>query len=201
MSLLHSPLFPIYPDSKNGYITLSGVRRWGFFTAGHVVDRKQDAVIRNISGTNIGKVIRYQNSGSIDAAFIEMTGYGSTFVKVVDNSFTIKPLTFVLPAVGSIVYMSGHVTRQSYPGPNPGSVISVVNSRNWGTAGGGVFTNLIEANYLSARGDSGGLVYVRTSSPQEAIAVGVHKGSTTGTTSRWSTRVGAISAAWDSLPS
>lgn len=167
--ICYSHQFSTYFGSAGfyGYILDGSTKRWGFFTAAHTLTANPDAVIKDIAGIPMGKAIRYELSSTVDAAFVEMTGYGSSFSNKVDGYYLQGGVT-VIPAQGSTIYMMGHVS-----GKSPGTVLSTMGQAPDGA--GGYYTGLLEADYSSANGDSGGLVYTRSGSI--AKVCGLHKGS------------------------
>lgn len=144
-----------------GSIMYEGTKRWGFFTAGHNIEPKPTAVIENEDGDDVGKALVYENTDSVDAGFVEMTGYGSSFSNKVDG-IQLTAGVFVIPAIGSTIYKVGQTTGKTW-----GTVISNLNS-------GPGYQDMVEATYSSNTGDSGGLVY--TLSSGEAKVVGLHTG-------------------------
>lgn len=158
-----------------GSIIYGGTKRWGFFTAGHVIEPKPTAVIKNGNGDSMGKALVYTHTDSVDAGFVEMTGYGSSFSNKVDG-IQLTAGVFVIPSIGSTIYKIGQTT-----GKTSGKVISNLNS-------GPGYKDMVEATYLSSDGDSGGLVY--TLSSGEARVVGLHKGQYG--SNRYATKAGYI---------
>lgn len=134
--------------------------RWGylgFVTAGHVYDTKSDAY------SSTGKLIGYCDysvkSGSADAAFVIVTDYTYTLS---NGNLTGEDHTIW---AGENVTKLGQTIAKS-----DGQIVSTSISVN---ANGVRLTDMAEATYLSAGGDSGGAVYV----PGGNKLVGIHQGS------------------------
>ena len=143
----------------------------GMMTAGHCSDTGGSigTVIIGQDGQLFGTVWSWQKSGSIDAAFI-FTAYGQSLSnKLRYNSSgngvgpTLK--TFVISSFtkGQWIGKVGMKTKYS-----TGTVIS-------GSVSAGGLTNLVSANYNSAGGDSGGIVFGGSTSNYKTA--GIHKGT------------------------
>ncbi len=143
-------------------LTISGEEKTGFITAGHVT-----------GGSNIytgwthlikiGNTIVEQNSGSVDAAFVELTG-NNTFANQVEG-YTITPGVSVIPAINSTVYKIGNSSDIT-----SGTVISNMNESWWNVDGVPVkFINLCDTTVYCEDGDSGGLMYTKTGTTYKVI--------------------------------
>lgn len=156
------------PDGKcsMGYrVKINGKN--GYITAGHCF---------NAANVNIetGTVKKRQYSGSVDAAFVQTN---SSYIPIneleyPDSSNTIKSLNNTMCptlSVGQTIAHNGISTHYR---------TGKIKSLNYSNSFNGVlFTNLILANYDSDHGDSGGPVFI-PSTTYGGVLVGIHKGST-----------------------
>lgn len=121
----------------------------GYITAGHCV-KELNSVIYT------GKAIRYQFSGNVDAAFIEVN---SSFSLLNSLKYYLAPVFSVHTVtssqkitVGMKVAKSGVTTQYT-----SGKVVS----NNYSTNAGGVYlTNMVMTDVKADSGDSGGPVYI-----------------------------------------
>lgn len=157
--------------------TSNGVE-YGFVTAGHVGQYVGLRIYANSSCTKlIGVVRKRQYSGSVDAAFVEVTNSDYVIgnkVRYSDSAGNTGGVTLNTTASdpvrnqtvyksGSSTYLtSGKVTSTSYDGYISGTY----------------FTDLAVASYKSASGDSGGTIYAPFYTMQNPYTtVGIHKAS------------------------
>ena len=154
-----------------GKITYEGTTRWGFFTAAHVAGYDSYAYLSLF--TKAGQIIARQTSTSVDAAFVEMTGYGHSFSNKIDG-IQITPGVFLTPAIGSVVYKVGNTTNTT-----SGTVLSNLNTSYWKVNGVTyIYRDLCEATTYCEEGDSGGLMYQKTANTVKVV--GVIKGGSDG---------------------
>lgn len=135
-------------------------RRWGtqgVVTAGHAYGTGE--TVRSANGQNIGYCDYSIKQGTVDAAFIVITNYSY----LPDNG-NLTGEEFNIWA-GDNVTKLGKVISQS-SGYIQSTSINVNSS-------GVLLTDMAEATYLSAPGDSGGTVYLNGSRK----VVGIHQGS------------------------
>lgn len=138
----------------------------GYITAGHCFSGTGN------SATG-GTVTRYQESGSVDAAFVQTTSsytpsnslqYTNGSITSLDN--TLCPLLSVNQSIAKAGYSTGYTSGQ------------IKNLNYSGTYDGIYFTNLIAANYSTSGGDSGGAVFVPSNTASGgAPLAGINKGT------------------------
>ena len=120
-------------------------------------------------GGKLGTVLRYQDSGSVDAAFVEVSGSHNFYSNIM--AINVNPNVSIIPAINSYVYKRGAVTGggYGYSYSNLNTVYFLIGPNSYK-----VLTNLAEvANMNSAEGDSGGLMYVLTDNGIKYSVVGV----------------------------
>lgn len=154
-----------YMGGSAGYkvkLRINGVDKIGFITAAHVTNGS-NVFVGALHLNKIGNTIVEQNSGSVDAAFVEMTGNHSFYNQV--DGYTITPNLSVIPAIGSTVYKIG-----SQSNTTSGTVLSNLNETEWPINGQYVtFTNLCETTVSCINGDSGGLMYTKNGTEYRVI--------------------------------
>lgn len=128
----------------------------GFVTAGHAYDTGDPAYYNN---TLIGSCDYSIQGGSVDAAFISVTNFST-----IPNNGDLTGEEYNIWA-GDNVTKLGETISQS-----EGYITSTNANIN---AEGISYTDMGEATYLSASGDSGGPVYLTSSKK----VIGIHKGS------------------------
>ena len=145
--------------------TSDGLR--GMVTAGHVLG--VGGVLYN-NGVAIGTCVASQNSGSVDAAFIPISNIANyTPSNSLCGTTTVLSTATSLPGAGTACNMVGATT-----GSASGTIISTNATI---TFSGGTLTNMTSADYTSAPGDSGGIIYTYVSSTNTRYSVGIHKGA------------------------
>lgn len=148
-----------------GYrVKISGNK--GYITAGHCFT----GIGNSATG---GTVTRYQESGTVDAAFVQTTSsytpsnslqYTSGSITKLDN--TLCPILSVNQSIAKAGYSTGYTSGQ------------IKNLNYSGTYDGIYFTNLIAADYSTSGGDSGGAVFVPTNTTSGGTPVaGINKGT------------------------
>jgi hypothetical protein len=151
----------------------------GVVTAGHVVS--VGGVIYQ-GGVSIGTCSISVQSGSVDAAFVPVDDtVAHTPSNTLCGTATILSTSTSLPGTGTLVNLRGAST-----GTSSGNIISTNASTT--TAAGISYTNLTSANYTSAGGDSGGIIYTYVSATNTRFTVGLHLGANT--TTRFFTKAG-----------
>ena len=91
----------------------NGSVKHGFVTAGHAVKYLGAEVgVPGLFGTKLGTALRYQDSGSVDAAFVEISKPHSFYSNIM--ALTVNPGMSTIPALGSLVYKRGMVTFTTY---------------------------------------------------------------------------------------
>lgn len=152
-------------------VVYDGETKIGFVTAGHVVGMSDVYESSSIFADKIGNTLFQQNSGAVDAAFVELIA-PHTFNNVI-NGYQITPGVSVIPGAGSEVYIKGNST---------GTHLAVVESASVSVGfDSGTFTNMIEVilqdgDYVE-HGDSGGIMYTRSGTTYKVV--GIIKGGTT----------------------
>lgn len=130
----------------------------GFVTAGHVYATNED--VYNLDREVIGYCQYSIKANSTDAAFVVITDFSYT----IDNGS--------LEGEEYNIWAGDYVTKLGQTIPiSEGYITSTSTSVN---ASGVLLTDLAEATYLSANGDSGGAVYLSGNNK----VVGIHQGST-----------------------
>lgn len=142
----------------------------GIVTAGHLASLNDDI---EKGGTVFATVTAYQESGSVDASFCEITDSDYTPTNTLDGTSNTLSKTISEPGVGTVINKIGAST-----GHTSGKVLSTNASL---TVNGETFTNLTSADYTSAPGDSGGIVYSYIASTNTRLTLGIHKAAS-GTT-------------------
>lgn len=147
-------------------LIIDGEEKIGFVTAAHVTggsDVYEGAI--HLWG-KIGNTIIEQESGSVDAAFVELTG-SSTFSNTIDG-YQIETDITVIPAIGSTVYKTGSSSHTT-----SGIVYSNINESQWLDDNNEIvtFTNLVETSVPCENGDSGGLMYTKDGNTYEVVGI------------------------------
>lgn len=151
----------------------------GMVTAGHVVSVGGTIYY---SGSSIGTCSASVQSGSVDAAFIPVNDtVAYTPSNTLCGTATVLSTSTSLPGTGTLVNMRGATT-----GTSSGNIISTNASTT--TSAGISYTNLTSANYTSAGGDSGGIIYTYVSASNTRFTVGLHLGASGST--RYFTKAG-----------
>ena len=138
----------------------------GIITAGHLAALNAD-VQKN--GTTFARCTARQYSGSVDASFCEITNSNYTPTNTLEGTSNTLSTTISEPGAGTVINKIGAAT-----GHTSGKIISTNASV---TVGGVTFTNLTSADYGSASGDSGCIVYSYISSTNTRLTLGIHKGA------------------------
>ena len=139
------------------YDSGSGVYQYGFVTAGHAIQKSQDAMKGT---TKIGVCRDSKVDAYMDAAFVEADS-GWTMEVQTSYGYTIVP-GLQLPTNGTSIFKEGNKTGRTY-----GTVVSNNTISCYSNAI--TLYNLVESGYNSDNGDSGGIVYTSSN-----VVVGVH---------------------------
>ncbi|EHL06573.1 hypothetical protein HMPREF0322_02622 [Desulfitobacterium hafniense DP7] len=135
----------------------------GLVTAGHLAFLNEGI---KVDGNNIGRVTAKQESGSVDAAFVEITYSGYTPTNTLNGTSNTLSTTISQPGVGTVINKLGFRT-----GATSGKVLSTNVTVTLDTI---LHTNLTSADYSSDRGDSGGIVYSYISATNTRLTLGIH---------------------------
>ena len=184
-----TPLYGSY--GYRAYRYNNGVKEIGFITAGHCIpdiytnesDRSIYSYEEGASGTYIGVCTfsnahfgtSVDNSGDYgDVAFIKVANSSNIGNAIYGDSIYTQDLTvqYTIPAQNSTIYKASRKT-----GNQRGTVIYLyyVDPGNYLM---GPYVRRIVSNYISEAGDSGGIVYTKTSG-NKARVVGIHQGNKT----------------------
>jgi len=138
----------------------------GFVTAGHVISVWGIAFQGPVP---IGVCESSQQSGTIDAAFVVLTNPNEDYLSnTLCSTSNLLSVATTLPGVGTIVNKIGGAT-----GHTTGKIISTNATTATGTSNGSI-TNLTKADYISAGGDSGGIIYTYIRSNGRRFTAGIH---------------------------
>lgn len=158
----------------------------GFWTAGHASNIGSTVYIYS-TGVAVGSCYDSQNSGSVDAAFIELEDqtYGIITNDLTNDYYTdagsIDSNTYCLEfAQGAYVYMNGATSIETLPGSRgeQGGKIQVVDFSYTQPNTNKYFSDMLNAAYSSYDGDSGACVYTSDGiSSGDYVIVGIHKGN------------------------
>lgn len=170
---------------KACYINSSGEKVKGFVTVAHLVDNVGDFIyIDSSAQTKIGKVTKRKYKDNMDVAFIKVTNdnyapsrkvYYADSKGTVSDKYALDTGYISESYVGGIVYKSGSTTYLT-----KGKIISTSKTVKT-TDTNVVLTDLWQADYTSAGGDSGGTVF---NTDLGACIAGIHRGSI-GTSTKW----------------
>lgn len=142
----------------------------GMVTAGHNIPIG-GSLYEN--GVKIGTCSASHQGGSVDAAFIPINDVVTYFPSnLICNTADALSAQTSQPGVGTVVNMRGKTT-----GYSSGAIIST--NATTTTDEGITYTNLTSADYSSAKGDSGGIIYTYISSTNTRPTVGIHLGNNT----------------------
>lgn len=153
----------------------------GLVTAAHLA--WQDCYIY-FNGVNIATCTTRQNSGSVDAAFCKITNSNYIPSNIINGTSNTLSTTISEPGVGTVINKVGAST-----GHTSGTIISTNATAT--TDMGVTLTNLTSANYSSAAGDSGCIVYSVVGSSRYTL--GTHVGAAGST--RYFTKANQINSA------
>lgn len=151
----------------------SGNKRVGFVTAGHVISLNESAYIDSVKmGECVKSVV--DGGAKADAAFVVIDSAQTDNFKLLNyvNGVTTAPLSVKTsqPGIGTYVNKWGSETGKT-GGYIKNTSVNIVDDD-----GKTIMQDLVTADYKSAGGDSGGLIYTIVSSSNTRYTVGVHKG-------------------------
>lgn len=141
---------------------------YGYVTCGHGM-RGNDTIIDE-QGNVLGRVRIIKYGDKVDASFFEVTDKNCRLTNIIyqERDYSQLDGANFLPAVGLTVSKFGHATNKT--------VGVVIASSVTARVGDTVFTNLVQTDYSSDAGDSGGFVGVESSN-NRYVTAGIHKGS------------------------
>lgn len=154
----------IYSASVGYRARLNGVD--GIVTAAHFVSPVSSI---EKDGITFAICTASKESGSVDASFCKITNSLYIPTNTLEGTSNTISTTISEPGVGTVINKVGLST-----GATSGKIISTNASL---TVEGVTFTNLTSADYTSAPGDSGGIVYSYVSSSNTRYTLGIHKGA------------------------
>lgn len=176
---------------KAYYINSSGEKVKGFVTVAHLVDNVGDFIyIDSSAQTKIGKVTKRKYKDNMDAAFIKVTNdnyapsrkvYYADSKGTVSDKYTLDTGYLSESYVGGTIYKSGSTTYLT-----KGKIISTSMTIKT-TDIDAVLTDLWQADYTCAGGDSGGAVF---DTDLGYYIAGIQRGSI-GTSTKWENIVNA----------
>lgn len=176
-------------DSSVGYKVKTSDGKIGFIGAAHAIPKNTKVYVGNKSCA-VSSSTKWQNSGSLDATFCEITDT-SLFMpsnKIEGTKYTLSG-KLSLPGVGTIVHKNGFETGDSY-----GTIESTDADA---TENGVTFTNLTKVkNMNSDYGDSGGIVFSIVTSTNTVYTVGIVKGKGTKSGDVYYTKAPLINSAF-----
>lgn len=155
----------------------------GFVTAGHFVS-KGDAVKYN--GTAFASCTVSRQSGKVDGAFCKITDSSYKPTNTLSGTSNELSTTISEPGVGTVINKIGRST-----GHTSGKVLSTNVTVTF--TSGKTISNLTSADYASAPGDSGCVVYSYVGSTNTRLTLGIHTGA--GGTTRFYTKANEINSA------
>lgn len=135
----------------------------GFVSAGHMGNLNDTVYVGN---TAVGKITSKQASGKVEATFIEITNSNYTPSNTINGTSNTLSTKTSKPGVGTVINKCGAST-----GATSGKIISTNATI---TVDGTTFTDVTTADYSSAPGDSGGIVYSYVSSTNTRYTLGTH---------------------------
>lgn len=152
-------------------------KQYGFVTAGHGCNKSLDKNVYVSTKWNnvIGKIKKYQNSGSVDACFVEIdkqhlvgttTQYSNALGETKNGDRIAKGCYMKSVSKGSRVYKVGVTTYRT--------AATVKNTKWTSTFEKIKINNLTRTSSFTDKGDSGGLVY--TQHKGEYVPAGIIKG-------------------------
>lgn len=155
----------------------------GFVTAGHFTSAGNTVYC---NGTSFAKCDVSQQSGNVDGAFCSISNSNYSLTNTLAGTSNTLSTKISEPGVGTVINKIGQTT-----GHTSGKVTSTDVTITFSS--GKTISNLTAADYSSAPGDSGCVVYSYVSSSNTRLTLGIHTGSN-GTT-RYYTKANQINAA------
>lgn len=157
-----------YGEGSIGYrAKRNGVN--GIVTSGHMASIGSKLSTTVSTDTIFGEVVAKKMSGSVDALFAKITDTNYTPSNTLYGASNALSTTISEPGVGTVINKIGCST-----GHTSGKVLSTNASV---TIDSTTYTNLTSADYSSAKGDSGGIVYSYISNTNARLTLGIHMAS------------------------
>lgn len=174
--------------STSGYVGSVGYRVKkngvsGFVTAGHLASYGDTIYY---GGTAFASCTASQQSGSVDGAFCSITNSNYSVTNTLNGTSNTLSTVISEPGVGTVINKIGQSTNHTSGKITSTSVTVTFTSGN-------TITNLTEADYTSAPGDSGCVVYSYVSSSNTRYTLGIHTGANG--SKRYYTKANQINAA------
>jgi len=135
----------------------------GFIMSGHAA-RAKNQVIKLVNGTEVGTVIGWQNSGSVDAAFVQAKS-SVTLSNVVKGTTTTLSSSIATPVSKASFYFAGMIA-----GIKNGTIGAIDVDMK---VGGVPLTNLFASAIITKPGDSGGPCYTTSGSSRNIFGINV----------------------------
>lgn len=153
---------------------LNGSGKQGIIVSGHLVPNTYDYhLYYGNSRTPFATVTYTQMSGSIDAAFCEITDPAYFAINTIAGTNYELSTEVIDPDENNIINMRGYVSKTK-----SSKVISVRQSHYFSETGANL-VNLITSTLPTQNGDSGGIIYKLSTSGQRStvgIIIGIHSG-------------------------
>lgn len=162
---------PVGGRSSVGFRANTGGVR-GFVMSGHGARARNSNITLDSNNAALGRVIGFQWSGSVDAAFVQVNN-NVTLSNAIANASANHSSSFAASAVGTFIFQSGITTRLT-----SGTITTVGVNVN---VSGVPMTGMVRATYSSAAGDSGGIVYRVNGSQRPILGIHVASGPVYGT--------------------
>lgn len=158
----------------------------GFVTAGHAANSVGKTI--NYNGTAFATCQATQQGGNADAGFCKITNSSYSPTNTLSGTSNVLSTTISEPGVGTTINKIGMST-----GHTSGTILSTNVTATFDT--GATISNLTTANYSSAAGDSGGVVYSYISSTGARLTLGIHTGASNDGVTRYYTKANEVNSA------
>ena len=169
-----------YRVKRNGVV--------GFVTAGHAANSVGKSIRYGSStGTIFASCQATQQRGNADAAFCAITNSSYSPTNTLYGTSNVLSTTISEPGVGTVINKIGAAT-----GHTSGKVVSTNVTVTF--SNGSTISNLTAADYTSAPGDSGCVVYSYIGSTGARLTLGIHTGASSNGI-RYFTKANEINAA------
>lgn len=155
----------------------------GFVTAGHAASA---GGIISSGGTAFASCVVSRQSGNADAAFCKITNTSYSPTNTLSGTSNSLSTIISEPGVGTVINKIGQST-----GHTSGKVLSTNVTATFSS--GATISNLTTADYTSAPGDSGGVIYSYIGSTNTRLTLGIHTGA--GGSTRYYTKANEINSA------
>lgn len=167
-----------YRAKRNGVV--------GIVTAGHAAESVGTDISYN--GTNFASCKATQQGGKADAAFCAITNSSYSPTNTLEGTSNVLSKTISKPGVGTTINKIGMKT-----GHTTGKVLSTNSTATF--TSGATISNLTTADYSSAPGDSGCVIYSYISSTNARLTLGIHTGASNDGVTRYFTKANEVNAA------